>query len=155
MPTAPEAMNLHASCVVVGEAGVLIRGASGSGKSTLARRLIDHGTRSGGFIRLVSDDRVNLSRHHDRLVARAIPAIAGRLEIRGIGLVPVAWEAAAIVRLVVDCDVTPGRMPDPEGLSTRLLGVTLPCVATGGADDSLALALWRLRVVCDTPLTVL
>ena len=32
---------VHATCVVIGEAGVLLRGPSGSGKSTLARRLVE------------------------------------------------------------------------------------------------------------------
>jgi HPr kinase/phosphorylase len=153
MPSGLDSTGLHATCMLLGEVGILIRGGSGSGKSTLARRLIDHGERTGRFVRLVSDDRVNLTRHHGRLVARAIPAIAGHLEMRGLGLVPTAWEPAAIVRLVVDCDVTPARMPDEEGLSATLLGVTLPRIATGGGADSLALTLWRWRVVCDTALT--
>jgi hypothetical protein len=38
-------------------------------------------------------------------------------------------------------------------LSATLLGVTLPRIATGGGADSLALTLWRWRVVCDTALT--
>jgi HPr kinase/phosphorylase len=153
MPAAPERTSLHASCVLLGEAGILIRGGSGSGKSTLARRLIDDGEQTGRFVRLVSDDRVNLARHHGRLVAQAVPAIAGRLEIRGLGLVETAWEPSAVVRLVVDCDVTPGRMPEDADLSATLLGVTVPRICTGHSDDSLAFILWRWRVVCDTPLT--
>ncbi len=147
--------NLHASCVVLGEGAILIRGASGSGKSTLARRLIEHGDASGIFARLVGDDRVNLSRHHDRLVARALPSILGRIEIRGLGLVGIGCEPAAIVRLVVDCDGAPQRFPPAEALSTTLLAVTLPYVAVGGEADSLALTLWRWRGLRDTPLTAL
>ena len=36
---------VHASCVQIGDAGVLLRGASASGKSDLALRLIDAGAR--------------------------------------------------------------------------------------------------------------
>jgi HPr kinase/phosphorylase len=149
-----DALRHHASCVVLGEAGILILGASGSGKSTLARRLLDHGRQKEGFARLVCDDRVDLTQRHGRIVARAVPSVSGLLEVRGIGLVPVPWEPAAIVRLVVDCSVAAQRMPPDTGLSTEVLGVTLPFVAAG-AGDSLDLTLWRWRVVCDTSLTVL
>ena len=39
----PLPSTIHASAVVIGETGVLIRGASGAGKSTLARSLIAAG----------------------------------------------------------------------------------------------------------------
>jgi hypothetical protein len=145
--------SIHASCVVVGEAGILIRGESGSGKSTLARALLDHGDRCGLFARLVCDDRVTLCLTHDRVIARAVPPIAGRLEIRGFGIVDLPYETAAVVRLVVDCGITPFRFPDAEGLQTDLLGVTLPRIAVGSGRDSDGLVLWRLRALRDTPVT--
>jgi serine kinase of HPr protein (carbohydrate metabolism regulator) len=145
---------VHASCVLLGEAAILIRGASGSGKSTLARRLLDHADTRGRFGRLVCDDRVVLSRRHDRVLAEAVPAIAGRLEIRGLGLVAVPWEPAGIVRLVVECDQPAIRLPETADLHTRVLGVELPCISVGGEADSLSLTLWRWRGVCDTLLTV-
>jgi serine kinase of HPr protein (carbohydrate metabolism regulator) len=144
---------IHASCVVVGEAGILIRGESGSGKSALARALLDHGERSGLFARLVCDDRLVLLLRHGRVVARAVPSIARRLEIRGLGIVDLPSEPAAVVRLVVDCGVAPSRFPDAEGLQTELLGVTLPRLAVGSGRDSAALVLWRLRAFRDTDVT--
>ena len=48
---------IHATVVLVGEAGVLIRGASGSGKSALALALMSEAGRRGLFARLVGDDR--------------------------------------------------------------------------------------------------
>jgi hypothetical protein len=60
-------------------------------------------------------------------VARAIPAIAGRLELRGVGLVRVAHEAAAVVRLVVDCGAEPaGRLPEKAETRVELCGLVLP-----------------------------
>jgi HPr kinase/phosphorylase len=145
---------VHAACVLLGEAAILIRGASGSGKSTLARRLLDHADAPRRFGRLVCDDRVVLSRHHNRVLAEPVPAIAGRLEIRGLGLVAVPWEAAGIVRLVVECDQPAIRLPEKADLHTSVLGVELPCISVGGEADSLSLTLWRWRGVCDTLLTV-
>ena len=51
---------IHAGCVLVGEAGLLIRGASGSGKSALAREVVSLALGTGRFGRLVSDDRTRL-----------------------------------------------------------------------------------------------
>ena len=152
---APAPLNLHATCVLLGEVGILIRGGAGSGKSTLARQLLAYGEQVGCFAALVSDDRVNVARLHGRLLARAIPAIAGQLEIRGLGIVQVAAEPAAIIRILIDCEVPATRMPNISDLSDDLLGVTLPRIAVGRDVDSLALTLWRWRVVCDTPLTEL
>ena len=60
---------------------MLITGPSGSGKSDLALRLLDRG------FTLVSDDQTIVRRDGDRLLASAPPTIAGKLEIRGIGIV--------------------------------------------------------------------
>jgi len=117
----------HANAVLVGAAGVLIRGAPGSGKTTLTRRLVA-AAGDAGFAAWVSDDRVALAVAHGRLVASAPPAIAGLAEMRGRGIVAVRHEAAAVIRLVVDL-VAPGaaeRMPQPAALTTEILGVVLP-----------------------------
>ena len=120
---------VHASCVLVGEAGVLIRGPSGSGKSRLARELV--ATAGGrGFASLVCDDRVRLERRSGRLVARAVAAIAGRIEIRGLGLMALAHEPAAVVRLVVDAlPQQAERLPQESEDSVEVCGVVLPRVA--------------------------
>ncbi len=60
---------------------MLITGPSGSGKSDLALRLLDRG------FTLVSDDQTIVKRDGNRLLASAPPTIAGKLEIRGIGIV--------------------------------------------------------------------
>ena len=111
-----------ASAVVYRGAGILIRGAPGAGKSTLALTLIDDGGR------LVGDDRVHLGARNGRIIASGHGAVAGLIELRGRGLVERPFERSAIVRLVVDC-VTPDRierLPEPDILTTTLLGVRLP-----------------------------
>src|SRR6476661_9940698 len=81
--TAPRlsAETIHASTVAIDGRAVLIGGPSGSGKSDLALRLLDRG------FKLVSDDRTLVRRDGERLIASAPPNIAGKLEIRGLGIV--------------------------------------------------------------------
>lgn len=142
---------MHASCVLVGEAGILIRGPSGSGKSTLARDLLDDGRRSGRLGRLVGDDRITIEACQGRLLARAIPAIAGRLEIRRMGLVRLAYEASAVVRLVVDCGAeAASRLPEAHEARVELCGVWLPRLAPPHGADACSVVLWRLSDLSDT-----
>ncbi len=132
---------VHAVAVVVGEHGLLIRGASGAGKSTLASGLVAEARRTGRFARLVADDTVGLAARGGRLVARAHPLTAGLAERRGVGIVEVAHEAACVVRLVVDLVDAAEliRLPEPRDTSVRLIGITLPrLVVPAGApvDDN-------------------
>ena len=71
---------VHGTCIAIDGAGVLLRGPSGCGKSDLALRLID-----GGAV-LVADDRVSLEARAGDLVASAPDALAGLLEVRGVGI---------------------------------------------------------------------
>ncbi|QRE73400.1 HPr kinase/phosphorylase [Methylobacterium aquaticum] len=137
---------VHASCVVLGEDGILIRGASGSGKSTLVRDLIGLGAISGVFAALVGDDRVALTQRHGRLVAAPHPALAGLLEIRGLGLQPVdAAVPSAILRLVVDLAEAAPRMPDASEETVLLQGVALPRMVLSPDPGRAATVLWRWR----------
>ena len=118
---------IHATCVVVGEAGVLIRGPSGSGKSGLAAEIADLARLRGKFAALVADDRVRLEPVNGRLVASCPPAIAGLIERRGVGIVQADHWPEAVVRLVVDIEAAPARMP--ENRSTEVNGVTIARIA--------------------------
>ncbi|WP_367192376.1 HPr kinase/phosphorylase [Amorphus sp. 3PC139-8] len=122
---------IHATGLLVGRIGVLIRGPSGSGKSQLAADLIEETRRNGGFAALVADDRVAIAKSHGRLIARAPAAIAGRIEVRGFGIERVDHEPAAVVRLVVDLvdPTTVERIPEPEALWTHVAGVRLARIA--------------------------
>src|ERR1700691_4997428 len=94
---------VHASAVLVGARAVLIRGPSGSGKSRLALELIES-ARSGSllFARLVGDDRVYLQAAGGRLLVRPADALAGLIEVRGVGILRLPHEPSAVVGLVVD-----------------------------------------------------
>ena len=138
---------IHATCILLGEAGLLLRGPSGSGKSSLARQLIDGAAIRGRFARLVSDDRVEVAAHHGRLVARAVRAIEGRMEVRGLGLIAVAHEPAAVVRYVIDClEDDPPRWPESEQDTAILDGVTVRRIAGRVTPDFASLILGPLGV---------
>lgn len=72
---------IHATCIALDGRGVLLRGAPGAGKSDLALRLIEGGAA------LVADDQVALAGEGGRLIASPPAAIAGLLEVRGLGIV--------------------------------------------------------------------
>ena len=127
-PPLPE--NLHASAMVLGERGILVRGPSGAGKTRLVLALVDAGRRDGRFARLVADDRTLVSAYGLRLVARPHPALAGRVERRGLGIVPVEHEPACLLDLIVDLTNDPvPRFPEPEACETMLAGAKLPRLA--------------------------
>lgn len=134
------AETVHASTVAIDGRAVLITGPSGSGKSDLALRLIDRG------FALVSDDRTVVRRDGDRLIASAPPQIAGKLEIRGIGIVEMKTEADVPVALLVELTSDIPRLPD-DCRERLLLDVPLPIVAidstTASAASKVALALDR------------
>ncbi len=133
------ATTIHAGCVVIDEAGILIRGASGVGKSTLARTLLEKAEAGGRFARLVSDDRTRLTAAHGRLIARPVPSIAGLIEIRGIGIVSMPYEPSSVVRLIVDLVETGKvpRLPDAEEIAECLCGIMIPrFFANSGVDVS-------------------
>lgn len=129
---------VHASAVAFGaNGGVLIEGASGSGKSRLALMLVGQGAD------LVADDRTILFACDGALYARAPAAIAGLVEVRGLGLVRLAARRLARIRLVVALGGAPAaRLPEPA--TCRRLGVEVALLAgeAGGAlARGLALAL--------------
>ena len=119
---------IHATCVSIGGRGVLISGPSGSGKSDLALRLIDRGAR------LVSDDYTSIRRAGDHLLASAPDTIAGRIEVRGIGIVAFPAEAGIPVCLIAELGRTPERLP----LAGRhmLLDVAIPSVVLAALEAS-------------------
>ena len=136
---------LHASCVSVGEAGILIRGPSGAGKSTLARELVDEAGRRGQFARLVCDDRVRLENRSGRLIASAVNDIAGKIEARGVGILEMPYERSAVVRLVVDGLLEESqRFPEEGERTTTICGVHLPRIATRVGPGVVALVLLQL-----------
>jgi len=111
---------VHGTVVEIEGAGVLFRGPSGSGKSDLALRLIDGGAT------LVADDRVILARRDGQLLAAAPETIAGRLEVRGLGIATVPSTGPSPLRLVVDMARPEEVERLPKAAETVILGVVLP-----------------------------
>ena len=126
----PPPLRIHATALLRGEAGLLIRGAAGAGKTGLALALVADAARAGGFARIIADDIVLLTAAHGRLVGRPHPTIVGLAERRGIGLLGVPCAPAGVIRAVVDlagaADRPPDRLPETEDLRTSLGGITLP-----------------------------
>jgi serine kinase of HPr protein (carbohydrate metabolism regulator) len=135
------AETVHASSVAIDGRAVLITGPSGSGKSDLALRLLDRG------FALVSDDQTIVRRHGERLLASAPPTIAGKLEIRGIGIVDMATVSDLPVALIVELTSEMQRLPD-DSRERPILGVSVPLVTidamTASAPAKVALGLDRL-----------
>lgn len=120
----------HGTTVALAGDGVLLVGPSGSGKSDLALRLITcplsmPDGRPAQFA-LVADDQTWLTNDQGTLIASCPPAIAGKLEVRGLGIVAVAAVREARLRLVVHLvgpEAVP-RMPDPDA-TDMLAGVAV------------------------------
>jgi len=121
----------RATGVALGGAALLIEGPPGSGKSSLALALIDRGAA------LVGDDGVMLERRDGRLWALPPPAIAGLLEIRNVGIVTLATEAA------------------PVSLVIRLDGEAPRFVETAEAIDLAGMRLPLIRLWPDSPVLAL
>lgn len=125
--SAPEL--LHASCVAIGGRALLIEGPSGSGKSDLALRLIDRGAK------LVSDDQVMLRAEQGILYASAPATIAGKMEVRGIGIVAMEHVENMPVALFIQLQADIERMP--LEMTTRMLaGVAVPAMALAPFEAS-------------------
>ena len=122
---------VHATTVAISGRAVLITGPSGAGKSDLALRLID-----GGFI-LVSDDRTVLTRSDDRLLASAPATIAGKLEVRGIGIVDMPIVDGVPVALLVELTSEIQRLP-AEGRARSILDVPVPLISIDATTASAA-----------------
>lgn len=140
-------LGLHASCVALGESGVLLRGEPGVGKSSLALALIEAARAQNLFARLVGDDRLMVTPAGGRLVARPHPAIAGMVERRGIGLTPAPFLPGVVVRLVVDMGPeAPPRLPEPEAMVTQIAGLSLPRLSLGPGPERAGHVLAALRL---------
>src|SRR6185312_11003667 len=100
------AETVHASAVAIDGRAVLITGPSGSGKSDLTLRLLDRG------FTLVSDDQTIVKKDGNRLLASAPPNLAGKLEVRGIGIVEMNRVDSVPLALIVELTGEIQRLPD-------------------------------------------
>ena len=144
--------SVHASAVMVGSHAVLIRGPSGAGKSRLAFDLILAGR--AGLLPpavLVADDRVRLDTDGKELWARAIPELAGLIEIFGLGIRRCDYVNAAPIGLVVDLAAPDAeRLPPAEALHVALSGVLLPRIPVAAEHEPLPLVVAALTTTASS-----
>lgn len=113
-------ITIHATTVSLDGRGVILRGPSGSGKSDLAVRLINEGAL------LVADDQTILFIEGGRLMAQSPAEIAGKMEVRGVGIVKMGPPAIVPVFLVVEM-VDPGEVPRMADFApVELVGQQVP-----------------------------
>ena len=131
LPSRPQSpiVNVHASCVAAGSRGILLLGPSGQGKSDLALRLIDRGAR------LVADDRCDIWFDRERLWCRPPETLAGKLEVRGIGIVEQPWTAPVPLALAVRLTERYERMP-PAGQVEMVADHALPVILLSAFEAS-------------------
>ncbi|MEP4377830.1 MAG: HPr kinase/phosphatase C-terminal domain-containing protein [Alphaproteobacteria bacterium] len=138
-------IRVHATCVALpdaggGWAGLLLRGSSGAGKSDLALRLIDGGAR------LVADDQTELRSVDGVVMANAPRSLAGKIEVRGVGIVDLPYLDTVPVMLVCDLVAPELVARHPEPRFTCLAGVELQLLAVAPFEVSTPAKL-RLGVV--------
>jgi serine kinase of HPr protein (carbohydrate metabolism regulator) len=120
---------IHVSSVAIDGRAVLIGGRSGAGKSDLALRLIDRGAA------LISDDYTFVRRDKEVAYASAPERIAGRIEVRGVGIVDMAAAQNIRVALYVDLSGEPVRLPEGKD-RIAIAGISIPSVALDGHHAS-------------------
>ena len=125
-------LTVHASCVAFGNKAILIRGKSGSGKSDLVLQLIDGQGYGLGVkllrAKLVADDQVVLQRENGAVIAAPPKILAGKLEMRGLGIVTIPHKSKAKLCCIVDLKPRGeiARMPEPADMLTEILGLVFP-----------------------------
>jgi HPr kinase/phosphorylase len=138
-----DAPTIHASAVLIGPKAALIRGPAGAGKSQLAFALI--GAAQAGalpFARLVADDRAHIEARAGRLLVRPAPALAGLIEVYGLGIRRLPYEPVAAVGLVVDLAAADAdRHPAREAAETVIEGVALARLVVAPGLPALPLVL--------------
>jgi HPr kinase/phosphorylase len=115
---------MHGSCASRDGQAVLLIGPPGVGKSDLVLRLLGRG------FDLVADDRVHIT---DGQIA-APAALAGLLEVRGLGILRLPHVPSARLVLVADLTERAERLPEPA-LHT---GLRVPLVHIDGKAASAA-----------------
>jgi HPr kinase/phosphorylase len=121
---------VHATAIAIDGDAILLRGPPGAGKSDLALRLIEGGAR------LLADDQALLRRAGNRVLARAPAAIAGLIEVRGLGIMQVDPLDEAPLALVVDLVPSAQVERIPENRFEVVLGLAVPLIALAPFEAS-------------------
>jgi HPr kinase/phosphorylase len=122
---------LHGSCAARGDEAILAVGPPGSGKSDLVLRLLSRG------FELVADDQVDILDG----VASCPAALAGLLEVRGLGIVRLPYRPQARLALIVELAGPADRLPLPQQHPELELPIIHLDAAAASAPDKVLLAL--------------
>ncbi len=146
--TRDDPLYVHATAVAIGDVGLLISGRSRAGKSHLAEALIALGIAHGLSSALVGDDRVGLVAEEGHILALPHPAIAGLIERRGTGILPVPHQPEA--QLLLEIALDPAGPAEPaRNTVERLPGLFLNRITT--REQPQAQRLFPLVVPALTP----
>ena len=125
IPETDEPVLVHATCVAVAGRALLIVGPSGAGKSSLALEMMGLGAG------LIADDQTALHCTSDMVIASCPPAIIGRIEARGLGLLTAVPAGPTQIAAVLDLGLAEqDRLPPFR--EVVLLGQTLPLLHKAG-----------------------
>jgi HPr kinase/phosphorylase len=133
----------YGTCVALRTVAALLEGPSGSGKSDLALRFVLGAPGAAADAALVSDDQVLIERSGSRLLARPPMTIAGRIEVRGIGIVELPYLAEAELRLVIRLGdaASVERLPQWADETAQFCGISLPVLRLSAFEASAPLKL--------------
>ncbi len=122
--------NYHATCLIINSIGIMIEGPSGSGKTCLALGLMEAALTRNIDSAFVCDDQAMLNVKNGTLWANTPPALAGKVELFGHGIIEIDFTSQCKISLV--CRQTPqseiSRMPAPS--TCNRMGVDLPLINT-------------------------
>jgi serine kinase of HPr protein (carbohydrate metabolism regulator) len=140
--------------VALGRRGALLRGESGSGKSDLALRFMALAGDDELRPALVADDQVFVAANgKGQLLASPPQTIAGKIEIRGLGIVAVPYLAEAELVLVCDLvnDKDLPRMPPEPWERTEIAGRLVPALRLAPFELSAPLKLKTALLLAAAP----
>jgi HPr kinase/phosphorylase len=135
---------VHGTCVAFGRRAVLLRGEPGAGKSDLAFRFLALPPHDDARPMLVADDQVFVAADENgALIASPPPALAGKIEVRGIGIVELPFLRQVALHLVcdlVEAEDVPRMAPEPWE-RTEIAGIALPALKLAPFEASAPLKL--------------
>lgn len=127
--TSPQPETVHATAIAINGHGVLLSGSTGAGKSDLALRLIDRGAV------LISDDQTELYGNAETILLQAPPNIAGKLEVRSLGIITTNHVSGVPLRLKVQLIDEPERYPMDRQFET-INGVRISSLTINAFEHS-------------------
>jgi len=144
--------NHHATVIEVDGIGILIEGRSGAGKTSLALGLIEHFKTNEKSACLVGDDQVlvdvRITDGKQILMAFRPDSIAGKVEVRGFGIIDVASKANCKIDLGVKLipDEKVERMPEAKYCHRRNIRLPYLEVPERHEAQSIRIVMAKLNV---------